>query len=266
MSTPPFVPRETWRFDTERIGRRVLVYDSVDSTLSLGAALAASEENTDGLVLIADHQCAGRGQYGRTWTSRPGSSLLMSVIVRPPAELQRPVILTAWVAVAIADAVRALTGAQARLKWPNDLLVSEKKICGILIEQSSSAGALTTVAGVGLNLTQTAEEFARANLPAATSLGIVSGGTIDARAAAGVVIQKLDREFARLCAGERGAVEADWKWRIGLLGRQVVIEHLGGASTTGRLRDMSFDGLEVEDAEGFVRVIAPEAVAHVRAV
>ncbi len=261
-----FTPRETWHFDTELIGRRVLVYDSVDSTLSLGAALAASEEDTDGLILIADHQSAGRGQYGRTWTSRPGSSLLMSVIVRPPTELRRPVILTAWVAVAIADAVKTLTGAQARLKWPNDLLVTEKKICGILIEQSSSAGALTTIAGTGLNLTQTAEEFAQANLPSATSLGIISGGAIDTRAAAGVVIRKLDREYSRLCAGESSAVETEWKRRTGLLGRQVVIEHLGGASTTGRLRDMSFDGLELEDPAGFVSVVAPESVAHVRAV
>ncbi|WP_171474344.1 biotin--[acetyl-CoA-carboxylase] ligase [Frigoriglobus tundricola] len=259
-----FTPRETWQFDTERIGRRVQVYDHVDSTNTLGAALADTDPDADGLVLIADQQTAGRGQYGRVWQSRPGSSLLMSVVLRPPADLLRPVVLTAWAAVSVAEAILALTGVQARIKWPNDLLIRGKKVCGILIEQSGRAGSVTTVAGMGLNLTQTLDEFAAAQLPDATSLGIASGGLIDAHTAAGVVVRKLDFEYGRLLAGERVAVEADWKWRVGLLGHQVVIEHPGGDVTTGRLRDMAFDGLEVETADGFMRVIAPEAVAHVR--
>jgi BirA family biotin operon repressor/biotin-[acetyl-CoA-carboxylase] ligase len=260
-----FTPRETWSFDTERIGRRVLVYDEIDSTNTRGAELARADPDADGLVLIADQQTAGRGQYGRVWQSRPGSSLLMSVVLRPPVELRRPVVLTAWVAVSVAEAILALTGAQARLKWPNDLLVRGKKSCGILIEQSGTGTAVTTIAGIGLNLNQTAEEFAQANLPDATSLGILSGRPIDARTAAEVVVRKLDSEYARLLAGERVAVEADWKWRIGLLGRHVVIEHLGGGVSAGRLRDMAFDGLEIEGADGFVRVVAPESVAHIRA-
>ncbi|MFM8271076.1 MAG: biotin--[acetyl-CoA-carboxylase] ligase [Gemmata sp.] len=256
--------REIWQLDTERIGRRVLVYEQVESTNALAQTLAA-EDAADGLVVIADHQTAGRGQYGRVWVSRPGSSLLMSVVVRPPAGLRQPVVLTAWAAVAVADAVLALTGAQARIKWPNDILVRGKKVCGILIEQTATASGLITVAGVGLNLAHTADEFARANLPDATSLSIISGGLIDPRAAANSVIRKLDFEYARLLRGERVAVEADWKWRVGLLGRQVLIEHTGGATSVGRLRDMSFDGLEVEDAEGYLRVVAPESVAHIRA-
>jgi BirA family transcriptional regulator, biotin operon repressor / biotin---[acetyl-CoA-carboxylase] ligase len=263
-SDPMFTPRESWSFDTERIGRRVLVFDRVDSTNTLGLALAGSDPEADGLVLIADEQITGRGQYGRVWQSRPGSSLLMSVVLRPPPELRRPVILTAWVAVGAAEAIRALTGTQSRIKWPNDLLIRGKKVCGILIEQTGSVDCLTTVAGIGLNLTQTAEEFAEAGLPDATSLGIVSGGLFDAHTAAKVVVRELDREYARLLAGERVAVEADWKWRVGLLGRHVVIEHPNGGITTGRLRDMAFDGLEVETTDGYVQVVAPESVAHIR--
>ena len=70
-----FPPRETWHFDTERIGRRVLVYDSVDSTNTRAAELARTDPDADGLVLVADQQTAGRGQYGRVWLSRSGSSL-----------------------------------------------------------------------------------------------------------------------------------------------------------------------------------------------
>ena len=188
----------------------------------------------------------------------------MSVVLHPPPELRRPVMLTAWAAVSVAEAILALTGVQVRIKWPNDLLIRGKKVCGILIEQSSIAGGVTTVAGIGLNLSQTPDEFARATLPDATSLGMVSGGLIDARTAAESTIRKLDFEYARLMAGERVAMEADWKWRIGLLGRHVVIEHPDGGLTAGRLRDMAFDGLEIENSDGFVRVIAPESVSHIR--
>jgi BirA family transcriptional regulator, biotin operon repressor / biotin---[acetyl-CoA-carboxylase] ligase len=155
-----FTPRETWHFDTERIGRRVLVFDHVDSTNTRGAALADTDPDADGLVLIADQQTAGRGQYGRVWQSRPGSSLLMSVVLKTPPELRRPVILTAWIAVSVAEAILSLTGVQTRIKWPNDLLIRGKKVCGILIEQSGTSGSVNTVAGIGLNLTQTADEFA----------------------------------------------------------------------------------------------------------
>ncbi len=257
-------PRETWQFNTERIGRCVRVYDRVASTNSLGASIATSED-ADGLVLIADEQSAGRGQYGRVWQSRPGTSLLMSVVLRPPPELRRPVVLTAWAAVSVAEAILALTNLQVRLKWPNDLLLRGKKCCGILIEQTSTQSGTTAVLGIGLNLNQTAEDFAGAELPDATSLGIASGHLFETHAAAGVVIHKLDQEYSRLLAGERTAVEAEWKWRIGLLGRPVVIEHLGGEVTTGRLRDMAFEGVEVETPDGFVRIVMPESISHIRA-
>ena len=113
--------------------RRVVVFDSVDSTNSVAAALADPAD--DGLVVIAGHQTAGRGRFGRVWQSRPGVSLLTSVVLFPPAELRRPAVLTAWAAVAVGEAVFALTGVQAKVKWPNDLLIRGKKVCGILIEQ-----------------------------------------------------------------------------------------------------------------------------------
>jgi BirA family biotin operon repressor/biotin-[acetyl-CoA-carboxylase] ligase len=253
------VPREEWHFDTARIGRRVLVFDSVESTNTVAAGLAGPE--TDGLVVLADFQTAGRGRFGRVWQSRPGSSLLMSVALQPPAELRRPVVLTAWAAVAVAEAVFALTGVQAKVKWPNDLLVRGKKVCGILIEQAAGV-----VVGIGLNLNQTAEEFEAAGLPEATSLGVVAGNPIDPRAAAGVLIRRLDAEYDRLLSGERVAVEADWKWRTGLLGRQVTVELTDGTTVEGRMHEMGFDALEVEIATGFVRAIVPETVAHVRVV
>ena len=250
-------PRETRRLDTAHIGRCVLHYDDLDSTNTVAARLAPQYE--PGLVVIADHQTAGRGQYGRVWQSRPKSSLLLSVALRPPPELCRPVILTALAAVAVGEAILALTGTQARVKWPNDLLIRGKKVCGILIENTTA-----TVIGIGLNLNQTAAEFADAGLPDATSLTAASELPIPPKEAAEVVIRKLDAEYDRLLRGERVAVEADWKWRVGLLGRPVAVELTDGATVAGRLREMTFDALEL-DTVGGVRVVVPETVRHITA-
>jgi BirA family biotin operon repressor/biotin-[acetyl-CoA-carboxylase] ligase len=232
----------------------------LESTNSTAARLANGPDSIDGLALVARYQSAGRGQYGRVWQSRPGHSLLLSVALQPPRELCRPVILTALAAVAVAEAIYALTSIQARLKWPNDLLVHGKKVCGLLIEQHAS----TVVVGIGLNLLQRAEEFGAVGLPEATSLAMFGGRGIAVRAAAEAVLGRLDVGYARLLAGERISLEADWKWRIGLLGRQVEVEMMDGAVVEGRLHELGFNGLELEVADGLFRVIVPEAVAHLR--
>ena len=250
-------PRETWHLATAHLGRRVHVFDRLDSTNTAAAELAATEP--DGVAVVADFQTAGRGQYGRVWQARPGSSLLLSVALRPPPEFCRPVILTAMAAVAVGDAVLKLTGVQARIKWPNDLLVRGQKVCGILIENTTA-----TVIGIGLNLTQTAAEFADAGLPDATSLALVAGQAIDVPTATHAVIRQLDAEYERLLSGQRAAVEADWKWRVGFLGRQVCVELTDGTMLAGRLHEMSFDALELH-AKGSVRAIVPETVRHIHA-
>jgi BirA family biotin operon repressor/biotin-[acetyl-CoA-carboxylase] ligase len=256
MSTPA----DTWHLDTRHVGRRVLVYDSVRSTNDVAADLAADPGNA-GVVVIADHQTAGRGQYGRSWQSRPGTSLLMSVVLFPPEPLRRPVVLTAWAAVGVAEAVRTLTGVQAKVKWPNDLLVRGKKVCGILIEQGRG-----TVAGIGLNLNQSAEDFSAAGLPDAGSLALIAGAVLDPRTAAVTVLRRLDEEYDRLLGGELVPLESDWKWRVGLLGRHVVAEMADGSTVTGRLRDLTFEGVEIELGEYAVEAYRPELIRQLRPV
>ena len=247
-------PSDEWHFDTAHVGCRVRVFDELPSTNTF-----AAEFGEEGDVVVALNQTAGRGRFERVWRSRPGSSLLMSVVLSPPPELRRPSVLTAWAAVGVAKAIEPLAAVRPVIKWPNDLLIGGKKVCGILIEQRTR-----TVVGVGLNLSQTAADFG--DLPDATSLAIAGGVTIGVRVAAEAVVRQLDAEYARLVGGERSAVEADWKSRTGLLGRNVFLELTDSTSFPCRLRDMSFDGLEVETAEGYRRVVVPETVAHVRAV
>lgn len=254
-------PREHWHFPTTAIGRRVLVYPEVDSTNTTAAALLERGADSEGTAIVAGFQRSGRGQYGRTWQAAAERSLLMSVLIHPPPAVRRPVILTALAAVAIADSIDSLTGAQARLKWPNDLLVRGKKVCGILIEQHRHG----VILGLGLNLTQTEEELQASTLPDAASLQMISGEPVTPRTAAEVVLGRLDREYRRLTNGEQVAIETDWKWRIGLLGHQVAIQLADGQSMAGRLQEMGFDGLELEVMDGDFRVIPPESVVRLGA-
>lgn len=257
MSIP--APTESWQFETSLVGRHVAVYEELPSTNTFAMNLPDEPRVEEGTVILALQQTAGRGRFDRVWQSRSGSSLLMSVILDPPPPLRRPAILTAWAAVAIGDAILKLTGLQARIKWPNDLLIKGKKVCGILIESGRR-----TVVGIGLNLNQSAAEFVDANLPDAASLAVFTGQSLELRAAAETALRCLDFEYSRLLGGEQVAVEADWKWRIGLLGREVVVERTDGGTVEGRLRDMSFDALEIEASGPIPVTIRPESVAHIR--
>src|SRR5688500_17297622 len=121
---------------TTHIGRFIRVFDSLDSTNAHCLQLAG-DPDLDGLVVLARHQTAGRGQYGRAWLAPPESSVLLSLLLFPPEELRRPALLTAFAAVSVAELVLRLSGEEARIKWPNDVFLRDKKICGVLIEQRS---------------------------------------------------------------------------------------------------------------------------------
>lgn len=227
------------------VGRRVLVVDTLPSTNDYARRLTAGD------VVRAREQTAGRGQYGRSWVSPADSGVWLSAVVSPPAELCRPVVLTAWAAVAVAEAVRPLVNRQPAVKWPNDLLVKGKKIAGVLIERQGA----TVIAGVGLNVRQTQADFDAAGLPDAGSLQTVSGSEFDLDAAAEALVDSLEREYVALIGGELSTLESTWKWRIGLLGRPVIATLHDGREVSGRLTEMAFDGVVIES-----RAIAPEQI------
>ena len=248
-------PVAEWAAPARAVGRRVRLFDELPSTNDFAAGCESGE------VVVALHQTQGRGQYGRVWQSRPGASLLLSAVVAPPVPVRRPVLLTAWAAVAVADAVRRLTGVRVRQKWPNDLLAGNKKVCGILIEQAANV-----VVGLGLNLTQTAAEFAAVGLPDATSLAVLCGRDLPVRVAAEAVIAALDEWYAPLAGGDLAGLEHAWVRQLGLAGRAVAVEVAGGGVVVGRVRQLSFDGVEVDCGQVVPVGVPPERVRHVRVV
>jgi BirA family biotin operon repressor/biotin-[acetyl-CoA-carboxylase] ligase len=254
-------PREVWDFPGRRVGRQVLVFERVDSTNNLAATLA-TQPGSEGLALLADEQTAGRGQHGRSWVAPPRSSVLLSVLLFPPVELRRPVLLTAWAAVAVCEVVRQMTGVQPRIKWPNDVLLRGRKVCGILIEQSQQGSATAVIAGIGLNVTQTEEQLAAAGLPLATSLQAGGAAQADRDGVARALLAQLDDEYRRLGRGERTTLEACWKWNLGLLGGDVVAECADGVRQ-GRLLEMDFDGIVLDQPGEGIIVLPPEVILHI---
>ena len=203
-------------------------FAELDSTNRLAADLARAGA-PDGVVVGADHQTAGRGRRGRTWESRPGASLLVSVILRPA-----PALVTLAAGVAAAEACEAVAGVAVGLKWPNDLLLEGAKLGGILSELVGDAA----VVGLGLNLAWAPAGAARL------------GPGVD-RAAL------LHTYLARL--GSAGDVLGPYRERCTTLGRRVRVE-LPGGLIEGVATDVDEDGRLL--VEG--RAVAAGDVVHLR--
>ncbi|MGH3099149.1 MAG: biotin--[acetyl-CoA-carboxylase] ligase [Streptosporangiales bacterium] len=235
----------------------------VASTPSTNADLAAAAQRgeAEGLVEVAEFQSAGRGRLGRTWVAPPGTALMASVLLRPSGVPQeRWSWLPLLAGVAAAEAVREHTGVSAVLKWPNDLLVADRKLAGVLAERAGDA----VVIGMGLNVRLT-----EAQLPstAATSL-LLAGATTDRLALLWAVLRALGGWYGRWRAADGdanscGLAEA-YEALCATLGRRVRVE-LPDADVEGTAIGITGDGaLRVRDPAGAVRTLAAGDVVHVR--
>jgi BirA family transcriptional regulator, biotin operon repressor / biotin---[acetyl-CoA-carboxylase] ligase len=246
------------------IGRRHIHFDATDSTNLRAAELAHDAANV-GTVVTADLQTRGRGQHGRVWESPAGVNVLLSTLLFPPLALRRPVVLTAFAAAVVAETILQVTGKQTRIKWPNDVHLGGKKVCGILIEGGATTadGLPYFVVGIGLNVNQSADDFARLGLPDATSLSEAVGQRLDYKAITQLLVRNLDEEYDRFLRGELTALEACWQRGLDLDGRLVTVEFMDATELRGRLVELSFAGLAVETSAG-VRRLMPEEVRHVQ--
>jgi BirA family biotin operon repressor/biotin-[acetyl-CoA-carboxylase] ligase len=247
-------PDDIWELPHRHIGRRVLCFKSVSSTNDVAGDLSLDPASA-GTAILAAEQTSGRGQYGRGWCAPAGSSVLLSVVLAPPADFRRAVVLTAWSAVAVSETIWKAAGARARIKWPNDVLVEGRKVCGVLIEQRRGL-----VAGIGLNVNQTAADFAAAGLPLAGSLAIAAGRVFDPLEIARLLLAELDLAYDSLAGGDLQALESNWESRLELTGREVVAETFDGARHRGCLRQCSFAGLAIDQPGGSIVRLAPEQV------
>lgn len=156
--------------DTAFMGKDIRCYDIIDSTNSM-AKKAAAEGCDEGTVIIADVQTAGRGRRGRSWSSIGGKGIWMSVVLRPEMAIEDIQLITLSASVAVVRAIFNITGIETGIKWPNDIILDGKKVCGILTEMSSEVDRINyLVLGIGLNVNHRPEDFPPEIRDIATSL------------------------------------------------------------------------------------------------
>ena len=144
---------------TNRIGKKVYYYDSVDSTNNVAKRLAA-ESDGEGMLVIADTQLSGRGRMGRKWVSQAGCGIWMSIVLKPVIRPEEAQLFTLAASAAVAGAIERIAGLVPGIKWPNDVILSGRKVCGILTEIGIETDKVSyVVIGIGINFAQTSDDF-----------------------------------------------------------------------------------------------------------
>lgn len=220
-----------------------------------------------GLAVLADHQTAGRGRLGRRWEAPPGRCLLASVLLRPLSPQSALFSASALVALAAADACQEVAGVPAALKWPNDLLVADRKLAGILAESDPAApggrpGSVAVVVGVGCNVDWAPDgatslaAHARPDAPSGAALrDALFSALLEGVGARAAWLDSPD--------GRRRVVD-ELRSRCETLGREVRVERGGGEPLAGTARDVDGDGRLVVETERGLVAVAVGDVVHVR--
>ena len=222
------------------IGRQVAVWNRVTSTNDL-AMRAASSRSNHGLAILAEEQTAGRGSRGRIWTAPPRSSILLSVLLFPPPELDDPVLLNALAAYSLAGVVWGWLGDRLGLatpvnerpwvtiKWPNDVRIKGRKVAGILVERGKGA-----VIGIGLNVNTDAADFPPELRLLATSLAVELGRPLDRSSLASDLLGNLDTLYHCVLHSGLGGLNSCYNWHSEHLGHEVDVQTDQGV-ISGRL-------------------------------
>lgn len=253
---------------TRRLGRMLLARGTTGSTND-DAWDALNGGAADGAVVVADVQTAGRGRAGRTWHQSPGRGLALSVLLHQGCDRRQLPTLPLVAGLALAEALESL-GAHAELKWPNDLLLHERKVSGILAESRLTAGGgEAAVIGVGVNVLQAREDFPDEIAHLATSLAM-EGCLTTREAVAAAFLNVLEPHWTAHQEGGREATLAAWRARATFWGREVRVTTPAGPMT-GVARTLDDDGgLVIERADGTrativagdVEVVPPRAGAR----
>lgn len=242
--------------------RRVDVVDETGSTNADLVDRARRGHPVDGSVLVADHQTHGRGRHGRTWSAPPRSQLSVSVGVDASAV---PVEAWGWLpllcGVAVVDVLHDLTGIDAKLKWPNDVLVDGRKLAGLLAEVATSAA--TVIVGIGLNVTLTEDELP---VPTATSLLLLDSPVLDRTVLLSSLLQALATRIGgwQDAHGADATLVEDYRRSSATLGQRVRVDLPGGDEMVGRAIDLDESGRLVVDVGDRCVPLAAGDVTHLR--
>ena len=244
VSSPDTIDQHELRahLDSTRVGGQLEFIQLTGST-NADAFRLAENGAIEGTVVLADSQTGGKGRRGRLWSSPAGVNLYCSVILRPAIMPHEAPQLTFLSAVAVARAIELTTRLTPEIKWPNDLLISGKKVAGLLNEMSAETDGINfVILGIGVNLNMTADQFPQDLRHPATSLLLESGTRVDRSRFTGTMLNELDRLYTEFLAHGFGPVREEWQQRCNANGRQVLVSDSGTECTGGRFVGIDSDG------------------------
>jgi BirA family biotin operon repressor/biotin-[acetyl-CoA-carboxylase] ligase len=207
-----------------QIGKRIISLKSVSSTNDV-AWEEAEKGAPEGTVVVAEEQTAGRGRLSRRWHSPPGLGIWMSVVLRPQVRLEMAPGLTLCASVAVAKAVRSLYPVSVSLKWPNDVMVKGRKLCGILTEMKALRGNVNfVICGVGMNVNQTPEDLPAELRGRAISIMMATGKRADRARLLVAILGQLEKQYCEFCREGVASCLDEWRSMCPLLGKRVRIK------------------------------------------
>jgi BirA family transcriptional regulator, biotin operon repressor / biotin---[acetyl-CoA-carboxylase] ligase len=224
---------------TRIIGRDIRVFEKTTSTNDIIGRLA-QDGVKEGAVVFAESQTKCRGRLGRCWESPPRKGLWFSVLLRPAIRPQAATQLTVAAATALVRAIESQTEIKPEIKWPNDILIRGKKVAGILTELTAELEQVKDIT-LGIGVDVNIDEFPPELCKIATSLKIESGEPVDRPALAAAILRELDRDYARICAGEFDGLAEEWQERCTTIGQDVGIR-LGDSIIRGRAESLDGEG------------------------
>ena len=251
--------------DTALVGRKIICYDTVDST-NLVLKNLAREGAEDGTVVVADSQGTGRGRMERAFFSPPGKGIWVSILLRPTFLPQDAPKCTLMAAVAVARAMETF-GLRAAIKWPNDILHEGRKLVGILTEMSAEMDRVNyVVIGIGINVNIAPEDFPEELRATATSLMQMKGAPLPRVAFLQELLRALDDLYTSVQREGFAPVLAAWREYAVTLGQEVRVIGPAGVEFEGVAADIDAEGaLLVDTAEGRRRVLAGDVSIRPRA-
>lgn len=246
---------------TRNFGRQVEYRETIGSTNDLAKQLARGGA-PEGLLVIADEQSAGKGRLGRAWTTPRGAALAMTLVLRPNLPPYHAPRVTLVAAVAVAEAVRAVTGLPAGIKWPNDVQIGGRKFCGILTEMEAEWDRVSfIVCGMGLNVNLPRESLPPEVRETATSLLIEKEEPVGRAPLVQAILARFEEAYGALVAGRFDAVLDRWRELSVTLGQPVrVISATGAPTLEGVAEAVDQDGALLVRLQGgqVHRVLAGE--------
>lgn len=237
------------------IGKKIFFYETIGSTNTIAAELAEKGE-AEGTVVIADSQEKGKGRRGRHWVSPPSVNIYISILLRPDVEPKDATLITIMAAIGCTVALRRITGLDVTIKWPNDLMVSDKKLGGILTEMRIARKRIKyAITGIGINVNMDSDALPDVIKDVATSLKMETGMLHSRPEIIIEILNEIDHWYRILKEKRKRELLSQWKELTSMLGRKVKII-LGKETLTGLAESIDGEGmLIVKLPSGASRVI-----------